>query len=274
METVCPIATIPIAAGTLRVPDSKPIRPRTMTSSRRPPRRGKGRGRRRGKGRTAKRRSSFKDDLGPVPVEVSVRRQPQADESGGLGNSEDALGDDGLAVGLLGELLEVFGAHFAGSWQFRFGPAALEMRLPGDPDAIEEFWVFLLELVDAGFGEWTLHEGEEVLVIEAQVFGPDVQIEFASEPRGGVFRGQPLPRRCLVRLRALIEQGVSLFRVVLADLVSVDASLAHREDLVAFETDLEQLEKAVHLLPEAFRSKEEKSAAKMGGRLPVLEPSP
>ena len=113
-----------------------------------------------------------------------------------------------------------------------------------------------MELVDAGYGEWTLLDGDDALIIEAQVFGPDVQLEFGCENGAPRFRGRSLPRKATLRLRALIEEGVGIIRQLLEQAGRLDPAFVEREEVTLLVQDLDTVVGAVADLPREFRSKE------------------
>jgi len=156
-------------------------------------------------------------------------------------------------VGFLSDAVAAWASAWSGSWTVSFGPVSLELATPGGLEFLEEFWVFLLELVDAGYGEWSLYDGAEDLTMEAQVFGPDVQLEFTSDGGHPRFAGVDLPDRATLRLRAVVAQGTALLRQLLKEARRVRPELGDRPELVGMQTDMEQLEEAVATLPATFR---------------------
>jgi len=166
------------------------------------------------------------------------------------------MDEDFEPVGLLAELAALHLRGWKSEWSMALG--SLEFRLDLSPDSgqLEEFWVFLLELVDAQGGEWTLIEGDDVVTFDGQVYGPDVVLDFATQDESGHFAGSVLPRKATMRLRALICAGTSFFRAFVKEAVRMDKGMKERPDLLAFHEDLEQLEEAVADLAGTFRKKE------------------
>ena len=240
-----------------------------------------GRGRRKGKGRSrsggSRRRSAgsrakVPADLGSVSFRIKMARGPRVEvgvQAAAEAAADGALGGDGFFT----DLQRLFGRLFEGSWSLHFGSVKLVLQLPGDLDVLEEFWVFLLELVDSGYGEWTLDGDDRPLIIEAQVFGPDVQLEFGAGSGAPQFRGKVLPRRALLRLRAVIDEGTSLLSSIIDDVSRVDAELRERPEVEQLLGDLDQLRAAVATYPATFKSGKSKSRGP-SGLLPVIGPCP
>lgn len=183
-------------------------------------------------------------DLGPVRFKVRLESEPFAAE----GEQPADVG-----VGFLGDVIAAYASAWSGGWTVSFGPQALRLATPRNLDCLEEFWVFLLELVDSGHGEWSLYDGSDDLTMEAQVFGPDVQVEFISEAGRARFAGADLPDRATVRLRAVVAEGVAFLRQLLTEARRVRPDLAEREELAGMLGDIEQLIEAVASLPATFK---------------------
>ncbi len=169
--------------------------------------------------------------------------------------------------GFGGILAELQGCHrrvFRSTWNLDIGTLSVAVDWHAQFDALESLWVFLLDLVDVGYGEWSLHDGRGALVVEAQVFGPDIQLEFASEQGEPRFKGQRLPRRALVRVRAMVEQGVGLIRHVLRELSEVDTDFGQSDAVGLFEQDLQEIVASVSDLPLEFRAKKADSSGGTG----------
>ena len=115
--------------------------------------------------------------------------------------------------------------------------------------------MFLLDLVDVGYGEWSLYDGRDTLVLEAQVFGPDIQLEFTGQTGTPRFRGVRLPHKALIRLRRFVEQGAGAVRSVMEQQCAVDAVFSGHHERALFEEDLAQIEAAVAELPLEFKTK-------------------
>lgn len=197
-------------------------------------------------------KKSAAQELGPVPFQIELLAEPRVER--------DRPGPKrpmpALAGGALSDLQTVHARGWKGQFTLRFGPTSLTLSLQRDLDCLEELVVFLLELVDAGAGEWTLPDGERFVVLEAQVFGPDVQVDFTDED-GGVarFRGQSLPRRATVRLRALVEEGAGLVLRLIEQARKVDPVFGQREELSLLEVDMAAVVAAVADRPREWKSK-------------------
>jgi hypothetical protein len=133
------------------------------------------------------------------------------------------------------------------------GPHTLPLDLSAESGHLEELWVFLLELVDTGGGEWTLGDGDDLVTLDAQVYGPDVIVDFATQDESGSFGGVVLPRKATLRLRAVVSAGTSFFRAFFKEALRMDKGMKDRPDLLAFYEDLDQLESAVADLPGTFK---------------------
>ncbi len=158
-------------------------------------------------------------------------------------------------MGLLADLAAAHSRGWRGDWLVSLGSVSLELGLPLDAEVLEEFWVFLIELVDSDGGEWSLRAGEDELTIEAQVFGPDVNFEFVSEGSSPRFGGAALPRRATVRLRAVVCEGTAFLASLVSESCRIDPGLRGREDLAGLEADLTQAQEAVASLPGTFGGK-------------------
>ena len=199
-------------------------------------------------------------DLGPVAVSLAVSSVPRR----GGRNSEMSSSQAEGAGGILAELQDCHRRAFRSAWDLDVGTLSVSVDWHAQFDALESLWVFLLDLVDVGYGEWSLHDGRGALIIEAEVFGPDVQLEFASEQGEPRFKGQRLPRRALVRVRAMVEQGVGLIRHVLRELSEVDADFGQGDAVGPFEQDLQEIVASVSGLPLEFRAKKADSSGGTG----------
>jgi len=189
-------------------------------------------------------------DLGPVPFSIAVRAIPRKGvaSAGPLGGGEEGSG------GILADLHERHHRCFRSTWELHLGSLQLVVDGARQLDALESLWVFLLDLVDVGYGEWSLYDGRETLVLEAQVFGPDIQLELAGESGAPRFRGERLPRKALVRLRSFVEQGVQAVRLVMEQQCAVDEAFAGHGERSLFEQDLSEIELAVAELPLEFKA--------------------
>ncbi len=181
------------------------------------------------------------DDLGPVPFSITTEYGPREER---LPLPTDVVG------GPLAWLQAIHAAVYRGKCAAHFGGVPLKLKTHVDVEAIEELFVFLLELVDGGFGEWILRDKDQTIVIEAQVFGPDADLEFGDEdgaaPR---FRRVVFPKRAKVRLRALIEESARLIRRMIVEVTVADPSFAGAEEL---RSDLDELVAGVAHLPLTF----------------------
>jgi hypothetical protein len=196
---------------------------------------------------------SASQDLGNVPFRIELLAEPRVErERPGPKRPMPAL-----AGGALSDLQAVHGRGWKGQFTLRFGTTGLTLSLQRDLDCLEEFVVFLIELVDAGAGEWGLPDGDRLMVLEAQAFGPDLRVEFADED-GGIarFRGQNLPRRATVRLRAFVEEGAALVRKLIVQSREVDPKFGERPELLGLEEDLAAMVEAVAGKPRDWKAKE------------------
>lgn len=189
------------------------------------------------------RRARTPVDLGPVPFSARLSSEPFA--------SEQPVPEPG--VGFLADLGAAWASAWSGTFTVSFGEASLRLAMPDSMDCLEEFWVFLLELVDVGHGEWSLYDGADDLTLEAQVFGPDVQLEFTSEAGRPGFGGVELPDRALLRLRAVIAEGTGFFRQLLREARRVQPALGERAEHAGLLEDMDQLQAAVESLPATFK---------------------
>ncbi len=184
-------------------------------------------------------------DAGPVPFSLRLESTPATVERPEVFD---------VGPGLIGDLAATYARGWRGRWTVHLGPARIELELPRDGMLLEELWVLLIELVDAEAGEWSLYDGDDELVLEMQVYGPDVNIELTTGGGGPPrFRGQRLPDRATVRLRALIAEGVAFFAQLVDDAARLDDTLTERDDLAGFRADLKALTEAVADLPGTFR---------------------
>jgi len=188
-------------------------------------------------------------DLGPVPVSIALHAIPRkgVGSAGPLGGGEEGTG------GILADLDQRHRRYYRSTWELHLGSLHLVVDGARQLDALESLWVFLLDLVDVGYGEWSLYDGRDTLVLEAQVFGPDIQLEFTGEADAPRFRGQRLPRKALVRLRSFVEQGARAVRSVMEQQCEVDGEFAGHAERALFEEDLSEIESAVADLPLEFR---------------------
>lgn len=187
------------------------------------------------------------DDLGPVRISIRLTSKPRI-------GSLPPVPDDGFApVGLLADLVTLHRRGWEGQWTLALGPHTLPLDLSAESGHLEELWVFLLELVDTGGGEWTLSDGDEFVTLDAQVYGPDVIVDFATPDASGAFGGTVLPRKATLRLRAVVSAGTAFFRAFLKEALRMDKGMKDRPDLLAFYEDLDQLESTVAELPGTFK---------------------
>jgi hypothetical protein len=141
---------------------------------------------------------------------------------------------------------------YRGKWAAHFGGVPLKLKTHVDIEAVEELFVFLIELVDGGFGEWTLRDKDQLIVLEAQVFGPDADLEFGDangEPPK--FRRVQFPKRAKVRLRALVEESARLIRRMIVEVCVAHPEFTGADDIRA---DLDALVGAVAGLPLTFHA--------------------
>jgi len=196
-----------------------------------------------------------------VPILLTVRSVPRKAGAVRAATGSDEEGSDEEGSG--GILAELHGRHsrfFRSSWELQLGALQLVIDNSRQLDALEALWVFLLDLVDVGYGEWSLYDGRDSLVIEAQVFGPDIQLELAGESGSPRFRGQRLPSKALVRLARFVEQGSLAVATVLEQQCGVDAEFAAHPERAAFEQELSDLRAAVSELPLEFRDRKADSS--------------
>lgn len=157
---------------------------------------------------------------------------------------------------MLSALQGVHAAAYRGKWTLAFGDIPLKLKTHVDLQAVEELFVFLLELLDGGFGEWTLEDKNELLVIEATRRGVDVALEFGDGDGGyGKFRRVKFPAAGNVRLRALIEECARLIRRLLTDASVADPEFADRPDVDELRSDLAALVDAVQEMPREWPKK-------------------
>lgn len=188
-------------------------------------------------------------DLGNVPFLVRLEHTPRsADERGPRRDHEPG--------GVLSALQGVHAAAYRGKWTLLFGDVPLKLKTHVDLSAVEELFVFLLELVDGGFGEWTLEDKDELLVIEGTAHGADVALEFGDGDGGpGRFRRVRFPGTAHVRLRALVEECARLIRRLVTDATVADAEFGGGSDADELLADLSALVDAVGHLPREWPTK-------------------
>tara|TARA_Y100001968_G_scaffold182463_1_gene167063 strand:+ start:1708 stop:2256 length:549 start_codon:yes stop_codon:yes gene_type:complete len=163
---------------------------------------------------------------------------------------------DELEEGVGGVLAELQARHcgsFQVNWEVRFGDVCLPVEVAPQLDLLESLWVFIIDLVDLGYGEWSLHDGRDLLVFEAQVFGPDVHLEFGGEAAPPRYAGIKMPGRALVRLRRLVEQGAGVLRDTLGQQQALEPGLVESKSWIEFCADLDAIESAVAHLPAVFK---------------------
>jgi len=188
-------------------------------------------------------------DLGPVPFSATVDHTPR--EASERGPKRELT-----AGGLLSALQDVHAATYRGKWTLSFGDVPLKLKTHVDLHAVEELFVFLIEMVDSGFGEWSLEDKGELLVIEANVHGADVTLEFGDGDGGaGTFRRVRFPGKAQVRLSALVQECARLIRRLVVDASVADPEFAAREEVGDLRSDLAQLEAAVEHLPREWKEK-------------------
>lgn len=186
-------------------------------------------------------------DIGPVPFSVRLRSQAL------IGSPPEELSD---GVGLLADIAAAWARGWTGRWTIHLGDATIKLPLPERLDLLEEFWVMLIELVEAEAGEWSLYDGEDEIVLEAQVFGHDVNLELSAEGGAPSLGGRQLPERATVRLRAMVSQGVAFLRRLHDEASRLDPTLRDRADAVGFADDMQQLLDAVADMPGTFKRTE------------------
>lgn len=190
-------------------------------------------------------------DLGPVPFRLELRAEARPARPG----REAPPSMPAMAGGALSDLQALVSRKWKGALVLGVGPAVIPLDLKRDLDIVEELVVFLLELVDSGHGELSLVDGDHLITVEAQVFGPDVTLEFADEEgRAPRFRGQNLPRRASVRLRAVVEQGTAVIENLLELAAGVEEGFSTRTEVGQLRQDLRTLLDATAHQPAAFRS--------------------
>ncbi len=207
--------------------------------------------------------STPRADLGAVSCTFtvhSVARRSRPKDSG----PEEGTG------GILSDLQVLHSGYFRSIWTLQLGTVQLQVDTRKQLDLMESLWVFLLNLVDVGYGEWSLYDGRDMLVFEAQVFGPDIQLELCGEGAAPRFAGERLPQKASVRLRRFVEQGVSALRLVLEEQQGVDSDFSSLPGLEAFAEDLKEMENAVSDLPLEFKRSKTDSSGGKGRALEVL----
>ena len=202
-------------------------------------------------------------DLGPVACTFTVHSVARR------GSGKDSGPEEGTG-GILSDLQVLHGMLFRSTWTVQLGSVELRVDPRKQLDLMESLWVFLLDLVDVGYGEWSLYDGRDMLVFEAQVFGPDVQLEFCGEGSAPRFGGERLPAKALVRLRRFVEQGASALRLVLQQQREADADFSTLPGLEDFAEDLKEIEAAVSELPLEFKERRSDASVEAGTPLEVL----
>jgi hypothetical protein len=160
------------------------------------------------------------------------------------------------AVGALDAIAAAHARGYRGTWTVRLGPVSIPLSTQRDLGGLEDLFVFLLDLVESGFGEWALRAAGDEAMWEGTVHGYDVEFEI-GDPDGRAARvaGVMLPKRAVVRLRALVEAGAAVIGAALEQAVAVDASLGSREDVAGVRADLAAMRAAVAELPDRFRAR-------------------
>lgn len=207
--------------------------------------------------------SAPRADLGPVPFTLTVHSKERR-VSGKDHGPEEGTG------GILSDLQALHSSRFRSTWTLQLGELELLVNVGKQLDLIESLWVFLLDLVDVGYGEWSIYDGRDMLVFEAQVFGPDIQLELCAESGMPRFGGALLPRKAKVRLRRFIEQGVTALRVTLEQQKASDPDFSSLPGLTDFAGDLNEMEEAVAELPLEFKHRTAESSSSSVGSLEVL----
>jgi hypothetical protein len=202
-----------------------------------------------------------RSDLGPIPFSVTLEHTPRdADERGGPRPR--------VQGGILSALQGAHAAAYRGKWTLQFGDVPLKLKTHVDLHAVEELFVFLLELVDGGFGEWSVEDKGDLLVIEGDVHGADVSLEFGDGDGGPArFRRVQFPAKATVRLRALVDEGARLIRRLVTDASAADPDFAARPEFDELRADLDALLDAVAHLPRDW-------APKKGAASLAVLPSP
>jgi hypothetical protein len=218
---------------------------------------------RRGRRPPSRSGSAPRVDLGPVPFTLtvhSIERRVAGRDAG----PEEGTG------GILSDLQALHSTKFRSTWTLQLGEVELLVNVAKQLDLIESLWVFLLDLVDVGYGEWSVYDGRDMLVFEAQVFGPDIQLELCGEAGMPRFGGALLPRKAMVRLRRFIEQGVAALRLTLEQQKSLDPDFSSLPGLTDFAGELVEMEEAVAELPLEFKQRSSESSPSSVGSLEVL----
>ena len=188
-------------------------------------------------------------DLGLIPFAVPLEHTPReaGDRAGPRARVEG---------GLLSALQGSHAAAYRGKWVLQFGDVPLKLKTHVDLHAVEELFVFLIEMVDGGFGEWSVQDKSELLVIEADVHGADVALEFGDGDGGpATFRRVRFPRKATVRLRAVVEECARLIRRLVVDASVADPDFAARAEVDELRSDLDALVEAVAHLPREWKPK-------------------
>lgn len=191
------------------------------------------------------RRAPPPDDLGPVRFSITTEYGPR--------DQREAVPQDVMG-GPLAALVASHGAVYRGKWSAHVGSCPINLKTHVHTDAIEELFVFLIEVVDGGFGEWILRDKDDVLIVEAQVYGPDVELEFGdADGNKPTFRRVQFPKRAKVRLRALVEECGRFLGRLIVDVTVADPDFAGADEVRA---DLDSLLGAVSNLPLEFKSRD------------------
>ena len=197
--------------------------------------------------RRAPRRPPVPSDLGPVAFKVVVNARPRVAPPSATPELEFGGG------GLLAALPSVHSRGWDGDWSVVVGALSLKLSFGEGLAAAEELLVFLLELVDDGHGEWTLvGSDDEPLIIEAQVHGPDVNLELCGEDGPPRWEGRGVSQRATVRLRAVVDQGSSALRALLKQAARLDPDFGADGSLKGLWEDLDALKEAVADMPRGF----------------------
>jgi hypothetical protein len=182
-----------------------------------------------------------------VKFKIDVKAKPRVEPPGQTAELEFDGG------GLLAALPAVHTKAWVGDWSIVLGDETIKLAFGEGLGAAEELLVFMLELVDDAHGEWTLFDRDEnALILEAQAFGPDVNLELASEEGAPRWNGRKLPRKATVRLRAVVDQGTAALRTLLKQAARVDPDFGADGSLKGLWEDLDALKEAVAELPRGF----------------------
>ena len=200
--------------------------------------------------RRTPRRPPVPTDLGPVKIKIDVQAEPRVEPP--RGEPEPAFEGGGL----LASLPSVHARGWVGGWSLVLGPQTLKLSFGEGLAAAEELLVLLLELVDDGHGEWTLFDADgEALIVEAQVHGPDVNLEFTGEDGPPRWNNRKISQRATVRLRGLVDQGTAALRALLKQAARIEPSFGADGSLKGLWDDLDALKEAVAELPRGYAPK-------------------